>query len=184
MANFHQASIDYVNYLEHCISDLKTAGTNHNTEPPSPTSPEFMAGVTTEDNLQQPPQRPPSSAYSYSPSTSPEIMPGSGMVSDTSPSFSPRTRMPSIHTLPDIASALPSPALGPQIQSMEKLHDIQGIDHEASAALLMLTRDRRGTADSINEHFANGTSLSAPQDDRSAETQRRKGMSVRDLLIS
>ncbi|KAJ5633930.1 hypothetical protein N7528_001772 [Penicillium herquei] len=178
-----QASIDYVNYLERCISDLKTAGTTRNTAPPSPTSPEFLA-VATEESVPQMPQRPPSSAYSYSTSTSPELMPGSAMISDTSPSFSPRTRMPSVHTLPDIASTLPSPALGPIHQSMDKLHELQGIDHEASAALLMLTRDRRGTADSINEHFAS-TSLVPPQDDRpGVEGQRRKGMSVRDLLIS
>ncbi|KAJ5727904.1 hypothetical protein N7493_005724 [Penicillium malachiteum] len=148
-----------------------------------PTSPEFLA-TAPEESLPQMSQRPPSSAYSYSTSTSPELMPGSAMISDTSPSFSPRTRMPSVHTLPDIASTLPSPALGPTHQSMDKLHELQGIDHEASAALLMLTRDRRGTADSINEHFASA-SLVPPQDDRSAvEGQRRKGMSVRDLLIS
>lgn len=93
--------------------------------------------------------------------------------------------MPSVHTLPDIASVLPSPALGPTNPSMEKLQDIQGMDHEASAALLMLTRDRRGTADSINENFGNSTTL-APQSEesRAADAQRRKGMSVRDLLIS
>jgi hypothetical protein len=108
------------------------------------------------------------------------------MISDTSPSFSPRTRMPSVPTLPDIASTLPSPALGPMNQNIDKLHELQGIDHEASAALLMLTRDRRGTADSINEHFANGTSLAPPaRDDKSGtDGPRRNGMSVRDLLIS
>ncbi|KAJ5937936.1 hypothetical protein N7454_004278 [Penicillium verhagenii] len=178
-----QASIDYVNYLERCIRDLKTAGATHTTSPPSPTSPEFhMEGA---ESSQHPPQRPSSSMYSYSASESPEIMPGSAMMSDTSPSFSPRTRMPSIHTLPDISSVLPSPALGPINPAMDKMHELQGIDHEASAALLMLTQDRRGTADSINEHFASSTSLSAPsQQSRGVDVQRRKGMSVRDLLIS
>ncbi|KAJ5752916.1 hypothetical protein N7520_009833 [Penicillium odoratum] len=175
-----QASIDYVNYLERCIRDLKTAGATHTSAPPSPTSPEF---ITETGESSQHPQRPPSSIYSYSTSESPEIMPGSAMISDTSPSFSPRTRMPSVHTLPDISSVLPSPALGPINPAMDKLHDIQGIDHEASAALLMLTQDRRGTADSINEHFA-GTSLSTPEEIRGGDVQRRKGMSVRDLLIS
>ncbi|KAJ5291603.1 hypothetical protein N7478_000854 [Penicillium angulare] len=181
-----QASIDYVNYLEQCIGDLKTAGTTHTAGPPSPTSPEFMAGVHVSGNAPRAPQRPPSSVYSYSTSASPELMPGSGIISDTSPSFSPRTRMPSVHTLPDIASALPSPALGPMNQNMENLHELQGIDAEASAALLMLTRDRRGTADSINEHFANGISLApAPSREKSGtEGPRRNGMSVRDLLIS
>ncbi|KAJ5664182.1 hypothetical protein N7507_004913 [Penicillium longicatenatum] len=178
-----QASIDYVNYLERCIRDLKTAGATHTNAPPSPTSPEFITEGG--ESSQQPPQRPPSSIYSYSASESPEIMPGSGMISDTSPSFSPRTRMPSVHTLPDISSVLPSPALGPINPAMDKMHELQGIDHEASAALLMLTQDRRGTADSINEHFAGITTISAPSEqNRGVDVQRRKGMSVRDLLIS
>lgn len=93
--------------------------------------------------------------------------------------------MPSVHTLPDVPSILPSPALGPSHPSMDKLHELQGIDHEASAALLMLTRDRRGTADSISEHFSGSTALSTSEDSRmSVDSQRRKGMSVRDLLIS
>ncbi|KAJ5578231.1 uncharacterized protein N7459_007195 [Penicillium hispanicum] len=179
-----QASIDYVNYLEKCIQDLKTAGATHSAAPPSPTSPAFLAEGGT-DSVQQPPQRPPSSDYSYSTSTSPEIVPTGTQISDTSPSFSPRTRMPSVHTLPDVSSVLPSPALGPTYTSMDKLQELQGIDHEASAALLMLTRDRRGTADSISEHFAGSTTLTTQPESRTGpDTQRRKGMSVRDLLIS
>ena len=67
------------------------------------------------------------------------------------------------------------------------MHELQGVDHEASAALLMLTRDRRGTADSINEHFSAGTALIPPPETAPVVppgSQRRKGMSVRDLLIS
>lgn len=67
------------------------------------------------------------------------------------------------------------------------MHELQGVDHEASAALLMLTRDRRGTADSINERFSAGTALIPPPETApivAPESQRRKGMSVRDLLIS
>lgn len=71
---------------------------------------------------------------------------------------------------------------------MDKAPEFQGVDHEASAALLMLTRDRRGTADSINEHFAGSTALAPPSEEAKAkaasDAQRRKGMSVRDLLIS
>jgi len=92
--------------------------------------------------------------------------------------------MPSVHTLPEAPSILPSPALGPSHPSMDKLHDLQGIDHEASTALLMLTRDRRGTADSISEHFAGSTALTSEDRRVSSDAQRRKGMSVRDLLIS
>lgn len=69
---------------------------------------------------------------------------------------------------------------------MDKAPEFQGIDHEASAALLMLTRDRRGTADSTSEHFPGSTALvPVPQEAKiKADAQRRKGMSVRDLLIS
>ncbi|CAI7643644.1 unnamed protein product [Penicillium pancosmium] len=179
-----QASIDYVNYLEQIIQDIKTDGTTKTAAPPSPPSPEFIAeGVET---FNQPPQRPPSSVYSYSESGSPEILPPSGQMSDVSPSFSPRTRLPSVHTLSEIPSILPSPALGPSYHSMDKVRDLQGIDHEASAALLMLTRDRRGTADSISEHFPASTALGpAPENSNAvSDSQRRKGMSVRDLLIS
>ncbi|KAJ5161544.1 hypothetical protein N7492_006936 [Penicillium capsulatum] len=181
------ASIDYVNYLEQCISDLKTAG-SHSTRPPSPPSPEFHA----EDGMDSRPQshhRPSSSAYSYSESVSvpasPEPMASSTQMSDTSPSFSPRTRGPSLHTVPDTVSILPSPALGPTFPSAGNAQDLQGIDHEASAALLMLTQDRRGTADSISEQFPGSTRLAGPQEKSvSANGGRRKGMSVRDLLIS
>ncbi|KAJ5359113.1 uncharacterized protein N7496_011526 [Penicillium cataractarum] len=183
-----QASIDYVNYLEKCIQDLKSAGSAHPTAaPPSPTSPEFIAETGTDTLMHQAPQRPPSSTYYSSASSvaSPEILPPNTHIYDASPSFSPRTRMPSVHTLPDAPSILPSPALGPSHPSMDKLHELQGIDHEASAALLMLTRDRRGTADSISEHFSGSTTLSTSEDSRmSVDSQRRKGMSVRDLLIS
>lgn len=68
---------------------------------------------------------------------------------------------------------------------MDKLPELQGMDHEASAALLMLTQDRRGTADSITEHLPSSTKLSSSEGSRSgSEAQRGRGMSVRDLLIS
>ncbi|KAJ5771257.1 uncharacterized protein N7511_003308 [Penicillium nucicola] len=186
-----QASIDYVNYLEKCIRDLKTAGPSHTpAAPPSPTSPEFIM-----ENAPEPEKmRDSSSTYSYSTSASPVCFDPAmnrsmqSQMSDTSPSFSPRTQIPSAQNIPEHAvSVLPSPALGPVWASEEKMHELQGVDQEASAALLMLTRDRRGTADSINEHFSAGTALIPPPENRAVvplEAQRRKGMSVRDLLIS
>ncbi|KAJ5166953.1 uncharacterized protein N7482_005734 [Penicillium canariense] len=186
-----QASIDYVNYLEQCIQDLKTAGSTHHTPaPPSPTSPEFIAEAGTDIIMQQPPQRARASTHyssaSASASASPEILPPNIQSYHPSPSFSPRTRMPSVHTLPDAPSILPSPALGPSQSPMDQLHEFQGIDHEASAALLMLTQDRRGTADSISEHFSSSTALATPSAESKAhaDAHRRKRMSVRDLLIS
>jgi hypothetical protein len=182
-----QASIDYVNYLEKCIRDLKTAGPSHTpAAPPSPTSPEFIMENGPDP---EPMQRETSSTYSYSTSASPPCFdPAMQMdIPDTSPSFSPRTQIPSAQNIPETTSVLPSPALGPVWASEEKMLELQGVDHEASAALLMLTRDRRGTADSINEHFSSGTALIPSPENKAVvppEQQRRKGMSVRDLLIS
>lgn len=173
-SRFAQASIDYVNYLEQCIQDLKTAGTN-TAAPPSPTSPEFLG----EAEAMQPSHRT-SSANSYSTSASPELLPPTAQHADTFPSFSPRTCMPSAPALPEAPSVLPSPALGPSYRSNADID----IDHEASAALLMLTRDRRGTADSINEQFSVGPALAPGEEARATDAQRRKGMSVHDLLIS
>ncbi|KAJ5082515.1 hypothetical protein N7532_011558 [Penicillium argentinense] len=180
-----QASIDYVNYLEQIIQDLKTDGKTHTAAPPSPTSPEFIVDGGG-DTVHESTPRPPSSTYSYSASASPEILPPSGQISDVSPSFSPRTRLPSVHTIPDVPSILPSPALGPSYASMDKIQELQCIDHEASAALMMLTRDRRGTADSINEQFSTSTAFGSSSEgaQTSHDAKRRKGMSVRDLLIS
>lgn len=71
---------------------------------------------------------------------------------------------------------------------MDKAPELQGMDHEASAALLMLTRDRRGTADLISEQFPGSTALAHAHEEAKAkaasDARRRKGMSVRDLLIS
>ncbi|KAJ5493968.1 hypothetical protein N7463_010055 [Penicillium fimorum] len=178
-----QASIDYVNYLEKCIRDMKTGGSTHTlAAPPSPTSPEFITETGAE-----PMRRDSSSTYSsYSTSASPELQAAPTEFHDTSPSFSPRTQVPSAQIPQDASSILPSPALGPIWASSEKMHEFQGVDHEASAALLMLTQDRRGTADSISENFSEKTALTMSVEEMPAvpEIQRRKGMSVRDLLIS
>ncbi|KAJ5620695.1 hypothetical protein N7510_004679 [Penicillium lagena] len=177
-----QASIDYVNYLEQCIQDLKAA--DKSATPPSPTSPEF-AGEANADSVQHTNfyHHSATSVYSLSASASvsasPELVPPTGQFYDTSPSFSPRTSVPSAPTLPDAPSVLPSPALGPtQTSNMD-------IDHEASAALLMLTRDRRGTADSISDHFSGSTLLSTPSQsqEKMSDHQSSRGMSVRDLLL-
>lgn len=122
----------------------------------------------------------------------------------TSPAFSPRSQIPGAV---DFAGILPSPVLGPSraelgsehhpgslyrawpasvasantSPAMQPRQDEQG-DHEASAALLMLNQDRRGTAESIGERL-DGADLGA--DGRTGQdTPRRTGMSVRDLLIS
>ncbi|KAJ5950624.1 uncharacterized protein N7479_009037 [Penicillium vulpinum] len=180
-----QASIDYVNYLEKCIRDMKTAGSTHTpAAPPSPTSPDFITETGAE-----PTRRDSASTYSsYFTSASPEVDTTPTEFPETSPSFSPRTQVPSAQIPQDASSILPSPALGPIWASSEKMHEFQGVDHEASAALLMLTQDRRGTADSISESFSGSTALAVALEEKDTpavpEIQRRKGMSVRDLLIS
>ncbi|KAL1962840.1 hypothetical protein VTN77DRAFT_9115 [Rasamsonia byssochlamydoides] len=210
-----QASIDYVNYLEQCIRDLKAASGRSNTTvppgPPSPTSPEVAAGAE-ESGI----------SMVTSSSTSPELLPSGAQSAQYSPAFSPRNpglpqRQPSLEfsttilpspalrptqspphlnwrpsTQPVSASASTSPAILPQQRNSISSYSVDtDIDHEASAALLMLNRDRRGTMDSLKS-----VSMSAPaaeahptaSSDRSSEVvqdkQKKMGMSVRDLLVS
>lgn len=60
------------------------------------------------------------------------------------------------------------------------------MDHEASAALLMLNRDLRGSIDSGHGGSAStGSSASVSQEERYKQPEPpRKRMSVMDLLIS
>ncbi|KAL4809477.1 hypothetical protein BDV18DRAFT_157233 [Aspergillus unguis] len=185
-----QASIDYVNYLENCIQDLKTPGDHKPIAPPtlpaplSPTSPECLGDVQ---------------GSTYSASVSPEIPPES--VASTSPMYSPRSRIPSGSLSEIPPSVLPSPALGP-VRSNERTIDSRiswalpttspaiqprfsntspaDMDHEASAALLMLNRDPRGSVDSSR----GGLSSSSSHDEQKPPEHQRKRMSVMDLLIT
>ena len=189
-----KASIDYVNYLEQCIKDLKTAGGRHSAvpprlppAPPSPTSPEFLEELADSE---------------HEASVSPELLPESSQAHDTSPSFSPRT-VPSNGTTYDFVptTILPSPALGPthpqethqswpaSANTSPALQPSQGnssadADVDASAALLMLNQDRRGTADSIADKVTEASLESGNREARVQEPGRRMGMSVKDLLIS
>ncbi|KAL3470620.1 hypothetical protein BJX99DRAFT_239229 [Aspergillus californicus] len=186
-----QASIDYVNYLETCIKDLKTPGGRRMPAPPSlpaaplsPTSPEFLGEVH---------------EHTYSTSVSPDIPP-EHVATNTSPMYSPRSRIPSIAMSEIPPSILPSPALGPirlnehstmsswalpssrtspAIQPRFSNASSADMDHEASAALLMLNRDPRGSID-------DGSSGSSARDDERYKLPepQRKRMSVMDLLIS
>lgn len=165
--------------------------------PPSPTSPDVLNGIPASAECIYY-SEPPSASASVSPdllptntetNTSPSFsattqipVPGSGSVEFTtilpspvlgpsSQSTGPRNQQqqqqfyhphswPASQTL----SAQTSPAMQPRRDDY--------VDHEASAALLMLNRDRRGTVESIGSG-------------RGQEQETRKtGMSVRDLLIS
>ncbi|KAE8375215.1 hypothetical protein BDV26DRAFT_268283 [Aspergillus bertholletiae] len=194
-----QASIDYVNYLEQCIHDLKTAGDSKTAvpqrmppAPPSPSSPEVLGEVA---------------GSIYSASVSPDILPSGCPTNVTSPAFSPRSRIPSTGTAIDFSSSiLPSPALGPVHPCDSALRSSRGswaatstnpspvlqpqarqassaeMDHEASAALLMLNRDCRGSVGSLQEEHA--TPIPGDRQFSLQDTQRKVGMSVKDLLIS
>ncbi|KAH1296295.1 hypothetical protein KXX11_007932 [Aspergillus fumigatus] len=179
-----QASIEYVNYLEKCIQDLKTAGSQRSTASPfmppaspSPTSPEMLGEVR---------------SGTQSTSVSPELLPNGAHTNNTSPAFSPRSRMASTGTaiefLPAIlpspavpSSTLTSPVIQPRASNALSGTDAD-IDHEASTALLMLNRDRRGTVGSIQE------GVSCPESRKNSTisiqgSQKKMGMSVKDLLI-
>ncbi|THC89952.1 hypothetical protein EYZ11_010588 [Aspergillus tanneri] len=136
-----QASIEYVNYLEQCIQDLKTAAGQQSAiskrmppAPPSPTSPEFLPEIA---------------GSTYSSSVSPGLPPAGYQSIRTSPVFSPQDHMPSAGMTSEVApSVLPSPTLGPtqtspSIEPQFRNSSAADIDHEASAALLMLNRDCR-----------------------------------------
>ncbi|KAK1143980.1 hypothetical protein N8T08_005889 [Aspergillus melleus] len=178
-----QASIEYVTYLEQCIQDLKMAGGQQSPilqhmppGPPSPTSPEVL---------------PEYAGSTYSASVSPELGPVSNQVTETSPVFSPRSHVPSTGIPSEVApSVLPSPALGPMqsspsIEPQYRNPSSADVDHEASAALLMLNRDCRQTTGLVDGERTG--SISGPLESREYsvhDPQRRMGMSVRDLLIS
>jgi hypothetical protein len=167
--------------------------------PPSPTSPEVVAGAEE------------SASMVSSSSMSPVLLPSGAQSAQYSPAFSPRNpghpqRQPSLEFSTTI---LPSPALGPtyvpetvhsphftwqasaqpvsastspamlpqQRNSISSYGADTDIDHEASAALLMLNMDRRGTMDSVKD-VPTAPTQAVP------DKRRKMGMSVRDLLVS
>jgi hypothetical protein len=161
--NKYQASIDYVRYLEDCVTSLKAQNNRsgrtptpedaHNVMPPPPAArepynyedeDEDMEGSDAETSPTYAP-----TAYSHHPSVSPAIPPQDNgrhnsyssasysysTSTNTSPNFGPQSYEYAISN----TSALTSPALAPQRGSDRDL------DHEATAALLMLNTDRRNT---------------------------------------
>jgi len=210
-ADWSQASIEYINYLEQCIADLKTAAARNTNKPPMPPAP---PSPTSPDVL---PAAEESGDSAQSSTASPELLPNHAHDnSRTSPSFSPRGRQyPSRPSLEFNTTILPSPALGPsrspdvsgreqqftwttstasastspailpQRNSISSCNADTELDHEASAALLMLNMDRRGTIDSSMDVPVSAARPPADHgSDYSQDKQRKMGMSVRDLLIS
>lgn len=170
--------------------------------PPSPTSPDVLpGGEESGESAQSSPDLLPSNTHDHnvSPSLSPRgrqypsrssiefnttILPSPALGPSQSPDISGREQRFTWATTTTSASA--SPAILPQRNSVSSGNAESDIDHEASAALLMLNMDRRGTMDSSKD-VPVSTTLPPPSDhgsDNSQDRQRKMGMSVRDLLIS
>ncbi|EFW23172.1 conserved hypothetical protein [Coccidioides posadasii str. Silveira] len=98
-----QASIEYVNYLEQCIADLKAANIRRDS---TPTSPTWNTPKEPGTGL---------SSYSASPEFNPHPEPSASYSQTTSPRASGDTQSRSSHTSPFeiIPMILPSPALPP-----------------------------------------------------------------------
>ena len=187
IANCSQASIDYVRYLEDCVTKLKAENIRTN---PTPISEQFIlpppagrgryntshqhATHGEDDDVEMDGPEVPSPthnaqmSHSHHPSESPALLPQDsrnrqGSLSSASASNRRYSFSASLTTSPALGptvydyarsaasgSTLTSPALLPQ----------RDLDQEATAALLMLNTDRRGTQGSIGG----------------------RGMSVKDLL--
>lgn len=172
-----QASIDYLRYLQDCIGDLKQATA---TNPKPRMMPEIHAS---------PAFSPISSTAMSTPYLSPEMEP------ETSNSQMPTPRMmssdekaekdqspvwPSTHS-----SMTNSPEFQPHKSPMippTEGHNIDQDQNEATAALLMLNRDRR-----LNDPSHSGVDEKASATKQSGYTASRPrssvtGMSVKELL--
>ncbi|KAL3428026.1 helix-loop-helix DNA-binding domain-containing protein [Phlyctema vagabunda] len=166
-----QATIDYVRYLEDCVGKLKDENTRNSSTaalaefelpPPSKGSVDTSTKYTDTEEEDEDVDMGNSDATSptqltpvpniHQPSISPTIMPqeprdrqnsyssnsyGYNTSANTSPQFGPSLYDYSRNNPGSIGSALTSPALLPQRD--------RDLDHEATAALLMLNADRRGT---------------------------------------
>lgn len=136
----------------------------------------------------------------YSPQIRPQTHSDSqqqpGMQSNTNintdhPSNNSSTASWRVHQ-PIIASTTPSPALQPQhrpslsasITSPMFNASDSIIDHEASAALLMLNMDRRGLSISESAGVSGERAEHSPTPLSTSSNERKVGMSVRDLLTS
>ncbi|UQC86841.1 helix-loop-helix DNA-binding domain-containing protein [Colletotrichum lupini] len=229
-----QASIEYVRYLEDCVSKLKAqrdasearspaesglqtpSGGGSRAEPwgqipqfvpryqedpddvemtdseaPSPTFPPMQQQQQQQQQYSQQPQQQQQLPHTRSqqPSVSPALLPQdsrhrhdsySSVSTDhprhnsysyststtTSPAFGPQAYGGGYGSL----SALTSPALAPQRD--------RDLDHEATAALLMLNSDRRGTVGEASGSGAGAGAGGIANPTRGAG----RGMSVRDLL--
>lgn len=149
--NREKASIEYLRYLEQCVSNLKAA----NTSITQPSPPTLNTSCSTylddhdeddgddDQDMEDTPTEVPRSASSHRPSHS----------TGASPALS------ALHTSSSYASSvatLPSPAFGPNLYYPGYAHSTStsptilptsahDADHEATAALLMLNKDRRNT---------------------------------------
>ncbi|UKZ73288.1 hypothetical protein TrVFT333_000931 [Trichoderma virens FT-333] len=148
-----QASIEYVRYLEDCVAKLKAQQEQSQSRPEASHSPLPPIREFHPTFREDPADVEMTDSEAASPSSRPSGRPYSASTT-TSPAFGPQlfaNNVPYTHSSTSASgSTLTSPALLPQTD----------LDHEATAALLMLNSDRRGTANN------------------------RGALSVRDLLSS
>ncbi|KAI1762977.1 hypothetical protein GGR53DRAFT_521324 [Hypoxylon sp. FL1150] len=181
-----QASIEYLRYLQDCITKLKEQRDDRSS---TPAQPQFKLPVSTDnetdeidddevdeakgqEDVEMTNSESPSPGYTNRLSISPTLMAQDARgrqhsyssvsteyrhysytaPATTSPAFAPQPYPQHVGSTSASHSTLTSPALRPQ----------QELDQEASAALLMLNVDRRGTSNS----------------------EPGRGMSVKDLLSS
>ncbi|KAK2855537.1 hypothetical protein FQN49_005090 [Arthroderma sp. PD_2] len=172
-----QASIEYVNYLESCVKDLKVANRRDDT----PTSPAWQPSVPLDST---------SSTYSVSPDIDPlstSTMPSPAQSARDcssrasfeiipmvlpSPAIQPARQQQHARTYSMSTSTTTSPLLVPQGGRGDDVAvQDADMDREATAALLMLTNDRRHSSNTM------------PSPTIWPEGAKRKmGMSVHDLL--
>ena len=169
-----QASIDYVRYLQDCVTDLR------NSQDSGTPVPEFkQSNMVLSPNMDRPIPHPhqknsqpsinayrsPSNISTATTTPSPAFLP---MQSPSSYTLSHQGTNESFRSRPSTSSTQPSPFILPQNANGDM--EIER-DHEATAALLMLTTDRRGMTQSSHNN-------------QEGDVPRKHGqaMRVKDLL--
>ena len=197
-----QASIDYVRYLEKCVKDLKSVNrsTGHTTDQEASIKQgkkrksiaTFEPRSRDVDEQEALPRAPSSTdyprqerQYSFASSTtttthpSPAFGPSTSQTSLRSPIIldQSRTQITPFMTASGFSSAFASASPSPNILPQAALQgDNMNVDRdtEATAALLMLTHDRRGTGGLESPNIG----VHQPSEPK----RRATGMSVRELL--
>lgn len=213
-----QASIEYVRYLEDCVSKLKeqrdvaleSAPPDSGLQTPSGgrdpwgSIPQFHPSYQPDDDVEMAGSDAPSPTFtaqpsrSQQPSVSPALLPQDARNRHDSYSSTSTD-----HRHYSYSSATTSPAFGPQAYNygrggpslppstltspaLPPLREHRDLDQEATAALLMLNSDRRGSLmvrpPTRDGDHGNHTAVTGAPQPSQAPNGAGRGMSVRDLL--